>query len=225
MVEERHARWSAVFALTMLGVTSMLFTGCARLPYTTKVVYEGPLVQVVLQQEVKPAGYSHPAQLTAQEVTAILRGFSLREEQRLPLRWFAEEAPPKKLFREDELVLLSSYLVDGLHAAGPDERVHFQLSAPGMNPADSRNVTAGWIAIREPYLYLGIEYFHTEIPTRKVDKYYQENPVLPPLPSTYLLFFEPGRFWVTDQKGSRGLEYRPFLKAVPTTGAPGTSSP
>src|SRR5512146_2841363 len=112
MGAERHARWSAILALTMLGVTSMLFTGCARLPYTTKVVYEGPLVQVVLQQEVKPAGYSHPAQLTAQEVTAILRGFSLREEQQLPLRWFAEEALPKTILREDEFVLLSSYLVD-----------------------------------------------------------------------------------------------------------------
>jgi len=188
-------------------------------------VYEGPLVHVALQREVKPAGYSHPVQLTAQEVTAILRGFSLRAEQRVPLRWFAEEAPPKTLFREDELVLVSSYLVDGLRAAGSDERVHFQLSAPGMNPADSRNVTAGWMAIREPYLYLGIEYFHTEISSRKVDNYYQENPVLPPLPSTYLLFFEPGRFWVTDQQGTRGLDYRPFLKAVPTNGAPGASSP
>jgi hypothetical protein len=36
------------------------------------------------------------------------------------------------------------------------------------------------------------------------------------------LFFEPGRFWVTDQTGIRGLEYRQFLQAVPTTG---TSSP
>lgn len=225
MQDDRRVRQLTVCVLTMLGVTSMLFAGCARLPYTTKVVYEGPLVQVALQHEVKPAGYSHPVELTAPEVAAILRGFSLRAEQRLPLRWFAEEAPPKKLFREDELVLLSSYLVDGLRAAGPDERVHFQLSAPGMNPADSRTVTAGWMAIREPYLYFGIEYFHTEIPTRKVDKYYQENPVLPPLPSTYLLFFEPGRFWVTDQKGSRGLEYRQFLKAVPANEAQGTSSP
>lgn len=225
MVDDRRVRQLTVCALMMLGVTGMLFTGCARLPYTTKVVYEGPLVQVALQHEVQPAGYSHPVQLTAQDVAASLRGFSLRAEQRLPLRWFAEEAPPKTLFREDELLLLSSYLVDGLRAAGPDERVHFQLSAPGMNPADSRNVTAGWMAIREPYLYLGIEYFHTEIPIRKVDNYYQENPALPPLPGTYLLFFEPGRFWVTDQQGARGLDYRPFLKAVPANGAPGTSSP
>ncbi len=225
MVEERHARWSAIFALTMLGVTSMLFTGCARLPYTTKVVYEGPLVQVVLQQEVKPAGYSRSAQLTAQEVAAILRGFSVRAEQRLPLRWFAEEAPPKTLFREDEIARLSSYLVDGLRAAGPEERVHFQLSVPGMNPADSRNVTAGWIAVREPYLYLGIEYFHTEIPIGNTDNYYQNSPVLPPLPSTYLLFFEPGRFWARDQEGTRVLDYRQFLKTGPADKVPGSSSP
>ena len=225
MEAERHAWRSAMLALTMLGVTSMLFTGCARLPYTTKVVYEGPQVKVALQHEVKPAGYSHPVQLTAQDVTAILRGFSLREEQRLPLRWFAEEAPPKTLFREDELLLLSSYLVDGLRAAGPDERVHFALFAPGMNPADARSVTAGWIAVREPYLYLGMEYFHTEVPIRTNDNYYQNYPLLPPEPKTYLLFFEPGRFWVMDQTGTRGLEYRPFLKAVPATEAPGMSSP
>jgi len=209
----------------MLGVTSTLFTGCARLPYTTKVVYEGPLVQVTLQQEVTPAGYSHPVQLSAQEAAAILRGFSLREEQRLPLRWFAEEAPPKTIFREDELILLSSYLVDGLRAAGPEERVYFKLSAPGMNPADSRNVTAGWVAIREPYLYLTIEYFHTEVPIRRIDNYYQNSPLIPPLPRTYLLFFEPGRFWVTDQKAIRGLEYRQFLRTVPANEVPVTSSP
>lgn len=225
MVDDRRVRQLTVCALTVLGITSMLFSGCARLPYTTKVVYEGPLVHVVLQQEVQPSGYSHPVQLTAQEVAAILGGFSLRAEQRLPLRWFAEETPPKNIFREDELVLLSSYLVDGLRAAGPEERVHFKLSAPGMNPADSRNVTAGWVAIREPYLYLTIEYFHTEVPIRTIDNYYQSNPVLPPLPRTYLLFFEPGRFWVTDQKGTRGLEYRQFLNAVPTSGAIGSSPP
>ena len=77
MEDDRRVWQVTLCALRMLGLTSMLFVGCARLPYTTKVVYEGPLVHVVLQHEVKPAGYSHPAQLTAQEVTAILRGFSL----------------------------------------------------------------------------------------------------------------------------------------------------
>jgi hypothetical protein len=223
MVEDKRGRQFMAFAVTIWGVIGMALAGCARLPYTTKTVHEGPHVKVVLQQVVKPAGYSHPAQLTAQEVTAILRGFSLREEQQLPLRWFAEEIPPKQLFGEDELAHVSSYLVDGLRAAGPDERVHFALFAPGMNPADSRNVTAGWIAVREPYLYLGIEFFHIEVPIRTIDNYYQNYPLLPPEPKTYLLFFEPGRFWGTDQAGTRGLEYRQFLKAVPANKAPGTS--
>lgn len=214
-----------VCAMTIVSVVSIVSAGCARLPYTTKVVHEGPQVKVALQKEVKPAGYSHPVQLTAEDVNAILRGFSLREAQQLPLRWFAEEVPPKQLFREDELAHLTAYLVDGLKAAGPDERVHFALFAPGMNPADSRNATAGWIAIRDPYLYLGIEYFHTEVPIRRIDNYYQNYPLLPPEPKTYLLFFEPGRFWVTDQVGTLGLEYRQFLNYVPATRTPGMSMP
>lgn len=221
MVTGGWMRQFTVCTLTILSMIGIVLAGCARLPYTTKVVHEEPRVKVALQQEVKPSGYSHPAQLTIPEVTAILRGFSLREEQRLPLRWFAEEVPPKPLFREDELGHLASHLVDGLRAAGPEERVHFALFAPGLNPADSLSVTAGWIAIREANLYLGIEYFHTEIPIRHIDNYYQNNPLLPPQSKTYLLFFEPGRFWVTDQAGARCLEYRQFLKAVPTTGAPG----
>lgn len=222
MAEGGQLRKLTVCAFTISSMVAIIFGGCARLPYTTKVVHEGPQVKVALQHEVKATGYSHPAQFTAQELARILRGFSLREEQRLPLRWFAEEVPPKQLFREDELGQLSPYLIDGLRAAGPEERVHFALFSPGMNPADSRNVTAGWIALREPYLYLGLEYFHTEVPIRTIDNYYQNSPLLPPQPKTYLLFFEPGRFWVTDQTGIRGLEYRQFLQAVPTIG---TSSP
>lgn len=224
MVTGGGKRQLTVCTLTLLSVVGIVLAGCARLPYTTQVMHEGPRVKVVLQTEVKPAGYSHPAQMTVEEVTAILRGFSLREEQQLPLRWFAEEVPPKQLFREDDLAHLTSYLVDGLKAAGPDERVHFALFAPGMNPADSRSVTAGWIAIRDPCLYLGIEYFHTEVPIRRIDNYYQNNPLLPPQPKTYLLFFEPGRFWITDQAGTRGLEYRQFLKNVSPTGVPGMSA-
>jgi hypothetical protein len=40
---------------------------------------------------------------------------------------------------------------------------------------------------------------------------------MPPKPKTYLLFFEPGRFWVTDQDGARALQFRDFLKTAPLT--------
>ncbi len=219
MVKDRRLQRLTVFGLTMLSVIGVGLVGCARLPYTTKTVHEDSRVAVTLQQEVEPARYTHPVQLTAEQVAAILRAFSLREEQRLPLRWFAEEAPPKQVFREEELVLVSPYLVNALQRAGPEERAHFQLIAPGMNRADARNITAGWVAIREPYFYLTIEYFHTEVPIRTIDDYYMNNPQMPPLPGSFLLFFEPGRFWVTDQKGVRALQFRDFLKVAPLSGS------
>ena len=44
-------------------------------------------------------------------------GFSFREKQRLPLRWFAEEVPPKKIFRSDEMQAVVPFLVEGLEKA------------------------------------------------------------------------------------------------------------
>ncbi|HZS12732.1 MAG TPA: hypothetical protein VFA38_10820, partial [Nitrospirales bacterium] len=80
--------------------------GCARLPYTASVVHEDPRVRVILQRELDRAGYAHPVQVTPADIAAVLRGFSVRDKQRVPLRWFAEEAPPKPLFRADEIALL-----------------------------------------------------------------------------------------------------------------------
>jgi hypothetical protein len=77
----------------------VLLCSCARLPYTTNVVHEDARVVVSLQKELEQVSYSHPAQLNEAEVAAILEGFSFRPKQRMPLRWFAEENPPKPVFR------------------------------------------------------------------------------------------------------------------------------
>ncbi|MFO0730606.1 MAG: hypothetical protein U0361_06380 [Nitrospiraceae bacterium] len=45
-------------------------------------------------------------------------GFSFRPKQRLPLRWFAEEIPPRAVFRQDELEVLSGQLAEALRLAG-----------------------------------------------------------------------------------------------------------
>jgi hypothetical protein len=209
--------WRMVLCVAVIGVSS----SCARLPYTTKVVHEDARVVVVLQQEVEASVYSHPVQLTSAELTDILQGFSFRPKQRVPLRWFAEENVPKPVFRPDELDSLVGRLSEGLRAAGPGERVHFELRAPGFNPSVRRDVVGGWAAVREPYLYLTLEYVHVQIPTRKADLYDYNYPTPPPPPAEYLLYFEPGRFWVADQQGVSALDYRAFLKAPKIGASPG----
>ena len=76
-------------------------------------------------------------------------GDSIREQQRLPLRWFAEEVPPA-VVQEDEIQALAPYLAEALQHVGPAERAHFEVRGPGNNPRYSRNVVGGWVAFVIP---------------------------------------------------------------------------
>ena len=209
-VRRQLAAMSVAF-LVLIGL------GCARIPYTTTVVHEDQRVAVTLQREITPTGYSHPVQVTPQQMAAILRGFSLREQQRLPLRWYAEEAPPKTLFREDELQVLAPQLADALERVGPEERVYFELFAPGMNPRYRRDVTGGWMAVQGRLLHLVIDYFHVQQPLSAADPYDPNYPTPWTPENTYLLYFEPGRFYAAGLKADeRGVDFREFLKTTPS---------
>lgn len=202
-------------ATLLIAAVVLVGLGCARIPYTTTMVHEDQRVTVMLQREITPAEYSHPVQISPQQVAAVLRGFSLREQQRLPLRWYAEEALPKKLFREDELQVLAPQLADALQRVGLEERVYFELFAPGMNPRYRRDVTGGWVAVQGQLLYLTIDYFHIQQPVTKSDPYDYNYPTPWTPEGTYLLYFEPGRFYMTEAKSNRrGVDFREFLKAA-----------
>jgi hypothetical protein len=75
------------------------------------------------------------------------------------------------------------------------------------------------MAVRDPYLYVALEYVHVQIPNHKFDPYDYNYPTPPQNPRDYLLYFEPGRFWVNDPQDVQALEYREFLK-TPQVGAP-----
>jgi hypothetical protein len=182
------------------------------MPYTTQTVHDDEQVVVKLQREVKPQTYTHPIQLTAGEVASILRGFSVREQQRLPLRWFAEEAPPRALLREDEVQRLAPYLAAALQKADQNERVHFEVRTPSLHKYD-REIVAGWLAMRDPYVYLTVEHFRTPVPIRQSDLYDRNYPTTPPPSRNYILYFEPGRFWTTDDQGDHAVEFRQFLRS------------
>ena len=205
--------------LLVVLLLSLLSGGCARLPYTTTVIHEDRRVIVSLQRVPNVVPFTHPVQLQADEVSAVLDGFSFREKQRLPLRWFAEEVPPKKMFRSDEMQTVVPFLVEALQRAAPNERVYFQILAPGMNPAAERDTTGGWIAVREPYFHLVLEHYHAQFPFRKSEELDLRYPTTPPEPKTYLLYFEPGRFWETDPVSDRqAVQLREFLKtAIPAS--------
>lgn len=197
--------------------------GCARLPYTVETIHEDQRVAVRLQQEVQPVAYSHPVQLDEPALTAILNGLSIRPEIAVPMRWFAEEPPPKPLFHPNELRAMVPYLAAALHRVGTTQRVYFEVSAPGPNPVEDRDVIAGWVAVREPYFFISVDYFHTLLPRHKNDLYITSERFATPSPhvGSYVLYFEPGRFWDLDKEsGLRGVEFRAFLKSQTSSQLP-----
>lgn len=207
-------RRRTIALLTMVAVL-MGAGACARLPATTRVVRDDARVLVALQREVSPPGYAHPAQISAGEISALLGGLSLREQAQLPLRWFAGERPPAPVFRRDEILELSAFLSEALRVAGPDERVAFELRAPGANPRYDRDLTAGWVAVRGGLFHIAIEYFHSQQPATLSSPYDYNYPTPRSAPGAYALYFEPGRFWVMDEAlHRRAVEFRPFLHSV-----------
>jgi len=206
------------FVMALLILAEM---SCARLPYTTRVIADDPRVAVMLQHDVEPVNYSHPLQVNAAGIGAILKGVSLREQVSPPLRWYAEERPPKAVFREDEIATLAPRVAEALAVAGTGERVYFELRAPGMNPRYDQDVTAGWMAVRESYLHITIEYFHAQQPLTRSSPYDYNYPTPRSAPGSYVLYFEPGRFWVLDPKTDRrAVEFRAFLQSAPGGQAP-----
>ncbi len=194
--------------------SAWLLLACARLPYETASIQQTERLSVSLQHEVEPAAYAHPVELSVPDIAALLAGYSIRPQPSLPLRWHAEEAPPSRLFRADEIHALAPALAEGLRRATSEERVAFMLLAPGMNPRYDRDVLGGWLAIRNGLLQMTIEYFHQSQPATRFSPYDYNYPTPPSGPGAYVLYFEPGRFWVLDEaKKSRAVDIRGFLKS------------
>lgn len=180
----------------MLGA---LLSSCARLPETTRVLHEDDRVVVKLETDldVPPGTRNEQSTLSREQLTDLLRGFSVRAESQVPIRLLAED-PPRKLFRETELDALVAVLREALQEVGLRERVHFEVLSPGRNPRYWRDVTGGWIKVRDQYFHLHVDYFHVEQPVRKADAYYVTYPTPWTPDQPYSISFEPERAYVID---------------------------
>ena len=192
------------FTASVIGVVlSILGTaliGCARMPETTKTVYQDDRVVVKLETDFDgpPGTHTSSISMSKEHLTKLLRGYSVRLVARVPIRLFADDAPPRKLFRETELDVLVPVLRDALQQVGFRERIRFEVLSPGRNPYYWRDVTGGWVKVQDRYFHLHVDYFHVEQPIRKADAYDLNYPTPWTPGRSYLVYFEPARMYVTD---------------------------
>lgn len=184
----------------LLATLAVCMTSCAELPETTKVIQEDDRISVSFETDpdAPPRTHTSQADIPIEQLTILLRGYSVRPLSRIPIQALADNKPPRKLFRETELDALVPPLRDALLKVGFRERVRFEVLSPGRNPRYWRDVTGGWLKVRDHYLHLSVDYFHVEQPVRKTDAYDRNHPTPWTPEQTYSVYFEPERFYVTD---------------------------
>lgn len=189
------------FNLTIaLIIVELMMSGCARLPETTRVLYDDDRVVTRLETDfdAPERTYSHKADLSLEQLNGLLRGYTVRPRSHVPLQAVIDNSLPRKLFRESELNALVPPLREALQQVGYHERIRFEVFSPGRNPKYWRDVTGGWIKVRHHFFHLVVDYFHVEQPVRKMDAYdrYYPSPWTPE--RAYTVNFEPERLYVTD---------------------------
>ena len=215
-LDTRWGRGCLVGSRLGLTMFCLLAIGCARLPVPIQVIHEDQRLVVRIERVAKDEGYTHPISLKPAEVARVLKGMSSREQPSTwPLHLFSKTAVPERLLRDEELQALAPYLVEGLRTANPNERVAFALYEPGLNPTYERIVTSGWIAIRDPFFHVGLNYVRSLQPQSPTRGYYPFYPDVPPAPPPYELFFEPQQFWMKDPAdGTSAVQFRDYLRTV-----------
>lgn len=174
----------------------LLLTACAIPHVPSRTVYEDPVNFVRLEVDATvlpdwpPSALSHPASISVEEMTRLLKGMTVQEHRTAIQRWFQGEAPKVPAFGEEEVALLAPRLSEALAQAQQNERVTYYLSKPQTSV--KRIVTSGGLYVRgtELHFLLGNWQIIYGIPTYGMI-YDRRYPMSPTGPKGFDLFFEP----------------------------------
>lgn len=159
-----------------------------------------------------PYAQSTQADIPAEQLGKLLRGFSVRHKSSIPVRFVGDERPPRKFLREREIEALVPILQEALQKVNPEERIRFEVLSPGRNPRYWVEVTGGWIKVRNRYFHLEVNYFHVEQPIRRSDAYDPKYPTPWTPERNYVVYFEPQNLFIVDpQLNESAVDLHQFL--------------
>lgn len=198
--------WEAfrAIALRLTPYALLVSAGCAIPMVSYRAVYEDPVNYVRLEvddtvlPEWPPSAHAHPMAMSAEEVSRILRGISVKEHRIWLQKWLQGEAPVLPAFRPEELTLLSKQIAEAFAIAKSDERVTFYLSLPQTSA--KRIITTGGLYVHgtELHFILGNWQIVYGIPTYG-PIYDRRYPMRPTAAKGFDLFFEPSKAILVQQ--------------------------
>lgn len=184
------------FSSSFIMLSTALLLSCAVPTIPARIIYESPTDFVRLEpdpyafHEITQTLHSHPADIDVEEMTRLLKGFSVQDHRNILQRWVAGEFPLEPVFREEEIAWLAPRLSQALTVAEPDERVTFYISYP--QTSIKREITSGGLYVQNGRLHfiLGNYRIVYGIPAYGM-VYDRRYPVAPTAAKGFNLFFNP----------------------------------
>ncbi|MDR4479082.1 MAG: hypothetical protein R3B37_04950 [Nitrospira sp.] len=163
-----------------------LAAGCAIPQVPSRTVYEDPVNFVRLEldatvlPEWPPGHFSHPADLSHEQMRRLLMGLTVQEHRAAVQRWIGGDSIRLPMFRDDEIVILVPQLVEALRLARENERVTYYLSQPQTSV--KRIITSGGLYLKGTELHFILGNWQTVygIPAYGMiyDRRYPMNPIV-----------------------------------------------
>jgi hypothetical protein len=164
--------------------------------------------------------HSHPANITTDEMTAVLSGVIIEEPtsltQSLPFLSKNEE-PRHPAFSAAEIEFLSPLLVQGLEAAKPEEVVTFYRIV--QQPGSGEHVTSGGVFINGDKLHFILSNYRSPTrypPDAETMRYVdgRSTPLQPIVPQETKLDFQPAHAVVPRRQGVLKNPFRPNRREI-----------
>ncbi len=208
--------------IVLLKVALLLgITACQTRPIPAIAIYEDQTRFVRLEQDpTMGESHSHPANITPDEMAAVLSGVIIEEPtslmQSLPFL-SKDEEPRHPAFSATEIEFLSPLLAKGLEAAKPEEVVTFYLIV--QQPGTDEHVTSGGVFINGDELHFILGNYRSPArypPDAETMRYVdgRSTPLQPIVPQETKLDFQPARAVIPLRQGVLKNPFRPNRREI-----------
>ena len=186
----------------MVALAGCLFLGCVADPLPIIIHEEEPLSVWPKFDPSSGTGHSHPANVSTEQLTAVLRGIGLQARDHIAgFGLFANKSHAPAFFRP-EVAVLAPLLSQAFAKASPKDMVTFYLIS--QNADQGELVTSGGLFLRNRHLYVILANAHSSKysvqyeNTSAIDT--RDQPLLPVARYRFSTVFTPREAWIPNDQ-------------------------
>lgn len=216
MAEKGSAK-RVLSAVVWWGVMGLAFSSCAATP-PPKVVYEDRSLSVLLAADNRATdGHSHPALLSADQLTRVLGGIRVESDSSEPIG-SANRTDPVPAFSAEDIRILGPVLLKALGSASPDQIVTFYRAQGGAT--SHRAVTSGGLFVQDGTLWLVLANYRVKTDAAPREETVagvmdvRDHPLIPVVRGGYRVGFQPSEALVLPTQRRQAWNYPDDRKLV-----------